>query len=455
MIYAVFFLIAAAAALYLFYSENGSAQSDLGISEPQQAIRERQRAIRLSLNDLQYELSVGKIEKQDFERLQSELLAEWEELESKLASLPAPQKKMPATCSQCGTALIANARFCHICGAKLLQLLLVFLLLPMSQLDALDVRVKLRNGTTGRAHTQPITVQLLKLEMEMQPVATKKSSNGQAEFLHLPENALAPYMVQTEYRSVIYSKVIPPNTPSPAEVTLDIYETTASAERLRVRTLIEVRRIAEDKLAGLMILFFMNQDNRTFTGNHGLEFFLPAQAVVEQASVSVGSGASNIQWLKVDVQKTDSGHYRIAQSVKPGERIVQVTFHVPYQPAGTLLVFQSVYPQDAGLQLIAEPEDLEVRQNDRLLTRVKDPNLGRGLISFSKAQIRVELKLSGGSVAEARAEASEAELILRSPLELWQKLLFPLIALVIFFAAFYLRERLRMGKSGDGVKPNP
>jgi hypothetical protein len=236
--------------------------------------------------------------------------------------------------------------------------------------------------------------------------------------------------------------------PSPVDVTLDVYESTTSAERVRVRTLVELRRVAEDKLAGTMILFFINRGNRTFIGQRGLLFFLPAQAVVEQASVSVGSGASNIQWLKVTAEKAGApGAYRIAQSVKPGERIVQVTFSLPYAAAGTSLSFRSVYPQDAGFQLIVEPEDVEVSQAGRQLARVKDASLGRGLISFPAAESRIELKLSGGSIAERRAE--EAELVIRSPLDTWQKLLFPLIALVLFFVLFHLRERLRKRISGE------
>ncbi|MFZ5630626.1 MAG: zinc ribbon domain-containing protein [Spirochaetota bacterium] len=448
MIYLVFFLIAGAAALYLMYSDNRIARRDSDSADPQQQIRDRQTAIRLSLNDLQYELSVGKVEQQDFARLQSELLAEWETLEGRLAAMPVSQKKQATECTQCGASLLENARFCHACGAKVLQLLLLLLLWPAGQLDALDIRVQIKNGTKGQLHTQPLKVQLLKLEKGMQPVTSNTSNNGRTEFLQLPENTMGPYMVQTEYRSVTYSKVIPPNMPSPADVTLDVYESTTSAERVRVRTLVEVRRVAEDKLAGIMILFFMNQDNRTFTGSGGLDFFLPAQAVVEQASVSVGSGASNIQWLKVTAEKTGApGAYRITQSVKPGERIAQVMFSLPYAAAGTALSFRSVYPQDAGFQLIAEPENLEVRQAGRLLTRVKDPNLGRGLISFPVAESRIELKFSGGSIAEGRADESEAEIVVRSPLETWQKLLFPFLALLIFFVVFRLREKLRATKS--------
>lgn len=451
MIYLVFFLIAGAAALYLLYSDNRTAHDDADRRDPQQPIRDRQTAIRLSLNDLEYELSVRKIEQQDFDRLQSELLTEWEILEGRLAAIPAAQKKQASECAQCGTVLLAGARFCHSCGTRVLQLLLALLLVPVASLDAVDIRVQIRNGTTGKVHAQPLKIQLLRLEKGMQPVTAKTADNGKAEFLQLPESPAAPYMVQAEYRSVTYSKVIPPNVASPAEVTLDVYESTASSDRLRVRTLVEVRRVAEDRLAAVMILFFMNQDSRTFSGNGGLNFFLPEQAVVEQASVSVGSGASNIQWLKVTAEKTGTpGAYRIAQSIKPGERIVQVTFSLPYAAAGTALVFRSVYPQDAGLQLIAEPENLEVRQAGRLLSRVQDQGLGRGLIAFPADDRRIELNLSGGSIAAARAEESEAELVVRSPLETWQKLLFPLLAFAIFFSAFRLREKARTPKTGNG-----
>ncbi len=450
MIYLVFVLIVVAAALYLYYSDNRKVRDDGADADPQQVIRDRQAAIRLSLNDLKYELSVGKVEQEDFARLEAELLAEWEELEGRLAAMPAPQKKSADECSKCGASLIAHARFCHVCGAKVLQLLLFLLLMPLARLDALDIRVQVKNGTTGKVHTQPLKIQLLKLEKGMQPITAKMSSSGRTEFLQLPENLAGPYMVQTEYRSVTYSKVIPPNMPSPVDVTLDIYESTASTERLRVRTLVELRRVAEDKLAGVMILFFLNQDNRTFSGNGGLNFFLPAQAVVEQASVSVGSGASNIQWLKVTAEKAGgAGAHKIAQSVKPGERIVQIMFSVPYAPGGTSLAFRSAYPQDAGLQLIVEPENLEVRQRDQLLARKKDPNLGRGLISFPVAESSIELTFSGGSIADPRAEESEAELILRSPLEVWQKLLFPLLALILFLVVFFLREYLNAGRRGE------
>ena len=209
----------------------------------------------------------------------------------------------------------------------------------------------------------------------------------------------------------------------------------------RVRTLVELRRVEKGMLAGLMILFFINTDNRTFNpGKDGLSFYLPAVAEVDQASISVGSGASNIQWLKLNAQKgARRGIYTIGQSVKPGERILQVMFHMPYNEAGTQVEFQSLYPQDTGLQLIAEPENLSVKQGDKTLDRKLDENLGRGLISFSPRDTAVVLSFSGGGIAEFKKAEEVAEIEVKSPLQLWQKLLFPVVAILFFISVAWLR----------------
>lgn len=450
MIYVVFALIVAAALFYLILSESRAAriieQTD---SADLLRAKERAEAIKLSLKDIEYEKTVGKIDTANASRLQEELLSEWDILDKKISALQKetsiPPESTAKNCAECGTALAsAVAKFCHACGAKVavcLVALTAFFFLPQD-LTAYDIRVTVQNGTEGRVETAPLSVQLLKLEQGMQPVTAKTSSAGKVEFQNLPEMTAGPYMVQAVYRGVTYSRVIPPNMPSPADVKLDIFDSTASTEKLRVRTLVELRRVDQNTLAGLMILFFVNGDKRAFTGgSEGLEFFLPEGAQVEQASISVGSGSSNIQWLKLSPKAAaKKGFYSVGQNVKPGDRILQVMFRMPYNEKGTLLKFQSPYPQDVGLQLIAEPENVEVRQGEKLLNRTRDENLGRGLISFTARETQVEFSLAGGGIMDVKKQ-EEAELEIKSPLSLTQKLLFPLAAIVIFTAGMWVRSR--------------
>ena len=115
----------------------------------------------------------------------------------------------------------------------------------------------------------------------------------------------------------------------------------------------------------------------------------------------------------------------------------------PYNEAGTQVEFQSLYPQDTGLQLIAEPDNVVVKQGDRQLNRTLDENLGRGLISFSPRDTTVALTFSGGGIAEFKKAEETAEIEVKSPLQLWQKLVFPLVAILIFAFVAWLRGRQR------------
>ncbi len=449
MIYLVFVLIVAAAAIYLYFAESrGTLRALVPGSERRQKLLERQHTIRLSLKDIEYETSVGKMDPLTAARLQNELVAEWEAIEAELpAESPAAiAATAAAVCKSCGTAVLtAAARFCHVCGAKLHQILLALLVIASATLTqpyALDINVTLQNGTSGGVFSAPLPVQLLKLEQGMQPVSSATTVAGRVKFAGLPEMKAGPYMVQTVYQGVTYSRVVPPNTPDSADIQLEVFESTRSAAKLKVRTLVELRRVDRQIVAGLMIVYFLNGDRRTFRGGDaGLEFNLPAAASVTEASVSVGTGASNIQWLKVAATKgSRPGQYFVAQSVKPGERILQVAFQLPYSESGTAFSLRGVYPQDAGFQLIAEPQDMVVTQGQTVLARVSDSNLGRGVISFPASVAEVALTLKGGGIAETRQEES-AEVEIKSPLQLWQKLIFPFAAMAAFGLVTFFKLR--------------
>lgn len=452
MTWLVFMLIVAAAALYLWLAES---RADTRVDESNDAalvLADERTRIENQLKDLEYESGVGKIDPKEYSRLQSELLVEYESLETRINALPgkpSPSGKPTGNCGECGSQVLTQlAKFCHVCGAKLAGLLLVLLVSGgfIREVSAFDARVTVKNGTTGQLVATPLSVQLLKLEQGMQALTAQPLVRGKVSFLNLPEMTAGPYMVQAVYEGVTYSRVIAPNVTSGSEIVLEVFSSTSNVDELKVRTLVEIRRSAADKLTGLMILFLVNSGRRTVVGGpDGLEFALPAGAELEQASISVGTGTSNIQWLKLNPKLTTRpGIYSVAQYAKPGERILQVTFNVPYKAEGTAVKFQSLYPMGAGLQLIAEPENLEVRSGGNLLRRTVDPNLQRGLIGFSPQEKEVSIMLTGGDIVPQSASTNEdADVEIHSPLSLTEKLLFPAITLLVFFIAAMLRKRYR------------
>ncbi|MCX7632860.1 MAG: hypothetical protein N2Z22_05970, partial [Turneriella sp.] len=296
MIYLVFALVLTAALLYLFLP----ARAVENVEQPSPAVGEQRAALRRQLAELEYEFSLGRINKQDFDRQQAELLVAWVELEKKA------QEPRQENCRQCGTLLLAGARFCHHCGTRVAQLaFLVLFFLDVSSLQALDIVVNIHNGTYGTPERSPLKVQLLQLAGSMQPISQTVAHNGRAQFRNIPESPDSPYMVQANYQNVNYSQVIPPLARSPVHVTLEVFASTDSTENLSVRPLVELRRVAADRLSGLLILFFRNSGKRTYFSKDGIIFSLPATATFEQVSVSVGSGKSDIQWLKVAAEATD------------------------------------------------------------------------------------------------------------------------------------------------------
>jgi len=121
MTYAVFALIVAAALSYLLLADSVKTARLATTGNRENArLEERIAAIRLSLKDLEYEKSIGKMDAANFERLQGELLSEWDRLDKQLVAAPAEVKPAANNCPSCGAAILApTAKFCHSCGAKL------------------------------------------------------------------------------------------------------------------------------------------------------------------------------------------------------------------------------------------------------------------------------------------------------------------------------------------------
>lgn len=81
--------------------------------------------------------------------------------------------------------------------------------------------------------------------------------------------------------------------------------------------------------------------------------------------------------------------------------------------------------------------------------RSRDPSLERGLLAFTANEKEVVLRLAKGGIAPAPVDNSEVELIVRSPLETWQKIFFPVAAILIFFLLFWWREKRALVRRAD------
>jgi len=130
MIYLIFALIATAFVFYLNFADKAQLTASRRRAHTpedlkQGELREKIAIIKSSLKDLSYEASIGKIDQENFQFLQNDLLRQWDELNLALeAADKSDAKSQPVdndTCGQCGAAIVAGvqARFCHACGSPL------------------------------------------------------------------------------------------------------------------------------------------------------------------------------------------------------------------------------------------------------------------------------------------------------------------------------------------------
>ena len=310
--------------------------------------------------------------------------------------------------------------------------LAVFFLCGTQSFFAYDIAGRVKNGTDDHIIERGLEIQLIKLEVEMKVIARRNLENSRFDFLNLEAPKTGPYMIQVSHQGVIYSKTIPPMTPSGTEIVVDVFDLTANFEgTIKARTLYDCKKKSEKTFSCLMINYFMNTSRRTYQDKEkGIKIHIPPNASNVQAAISVGSGTSNIQWLRVAPEKITANFYLIRQALKPGERLIQVEFEVPIERDQASLEFKSPYPQETGMQLIVEPDDVRVFSDGKELQKHFDKNVSKNIIAFEK-QINPRLVFSGGSVAK-QSKINEGEIRVESPLTLIQKISFPLVLLALF-----------------------
>ncbi len=467
VLYLIFFLVIIAGIIYLslpFIRGDAFTRSldpTLANDHELMKLKDQAETLKLALRDLDLENKIGKIDVNDFNLLKKELLAEWAAVEKKISEqsiVPAVKQDIPLSpttavekfCPSCGREIArpGEDRFCRFCGAALKLSLLVatilLMLLPgFSVLDAYEIRVKLTNGTNPSTAVKAESISLISLENTMQEIARRDNPGSQAVFTNLPEPQTTPYMVQARYRGINYSTTVPPNRPSPAEVTLEVFEKTERTDKILFRMLSEARYIEGEKLHIFVLHYILNKGNSTFAdAKGGLEVFIPQGASDISASVSVGSGASNIQWLRLQPVPSKNGWHSLPYPVKPGERMYQLEYKIDYQPQGTPIEFDSRYPLEVPLKLFLDPPDIKATLNGSELPAMYDDTLNRYLREIDLKK-RTRLHLSGGTPQKATGPMEETtdHVSVASPLSFWEKILGPLIALTLILTAFnYLRR---------------
>lgn len=213
------------------------------------------------------------------------------------------------------------------------RLLLLSLIVGISY--AGDLRVNIINGTTGKPG-QAELVALLDLTSGMVPVASAEDVTKSTTFSDVSSGTQSQYLIRATSGGATYSAMFVPTVGVSAwETSITVYESSETVQGVNASVPFFVIYGFKDKL---YIQKRFNLDNisnppMTFTGNPGVIKVHVPDNVTEIESFTYKSGTMPIATQAI---KTDQGQV-IPNPLKPGITDIDISYYVPYDPAGTSL----------------------------------------------------------------------------------------------------------------------
>lgn len=189
------------------------------------------------------------------------------------------------------------------------------------------------NGTTGKPSAGD-TVDLLEMQQSMNVLASTKT-NAAGSFSFNVDDPNSPHLVRVTHDGVGYFPASGPIRPGATTTTIDVYD--ASGKVPGVGTNVDVMRVQADggNLQVIQLIAVKNGSNppRTLSGKKTYEFYLPADAQIDQAMVQPPGGMA----INTSANPEGPGKYSFDYAIKPGETRFEVAYHLPYSGSAKLV----------------------------------------------------------------------------------------------------------------------
>ena len=210
--------------------------------------------------------------------------------------------------------------------------LLALLLLSVASLLAVDGTVQ--NGTSGKAQAGA-TVSLFNLTQNGPQMITsvKTAADGKFAFtVPAGSDTPGPKMVQAVYDGVVYSRMIPPGSPS-SNLTVEVYQSTAKSPA-KVATHMMLLEPSGGKLNVNESFLYRNDSKLTYNDpDHGtVRFYLPPET---NGQVSLNVLSPNSVPVRKAADKTEQPNiYKLDFALKPGESRIDLNYQIPFTSPG-------------------------------------------------------------------------------------------------------------------------
>ena len=317
-------------------------------------------------------------------------------------------------------------------------------LVSLSALTAMEIKVDIFNETK-KSFQKVSVISLIELQGAMQTFATQKDK-AKATFQY--QKALnSPLLVQATYMGVNYNQIIPPISQESVSLTVSVYEKVNSLpKKTELSVLHQFKALEGNILKVVKFYYFNNPTLYTFADeNGGLSLHAPAGASKFSASVSIGEGKSDLQWLRLNPQSLAGEQVSLAYPLKPGDRIYQLEYEMPLTNNSASLVLKQEYPRSAPDRYLLQPESLDLSipgQNNFKPEKIFEESLNTTVFSFPNLpQFDVTLIASELMPDNTETRTDEVTVTIESPYSNTEKIAYPLLSLLLIFTMhFYLKS---------------
>jgi hypothetical protein len=265
--------------------------------------------------------------------------------------------------------------------ANSLVALIIVLLLSLSSLAAAQDTAQtltgmVTNGTTNKPATDDEVI-LINLTNGMD-VAGSTKADASGKFSFKLTGPPGPHLIRAIHQGVTYHQIAPPGTNS---VDVNVYDVATKVTGLSVT--VDVLRFQTDNgtLQGVRTFAVNNNSSpaKTQMNDHNFEFYLPANAKIEQVEARAPNGQPITAQATPQAEKN---RYAIVFPLRPGETQFQLAFTLPYSGKITIDP-KPLYPSDHFVVVL--PKTMQfTAANSSGFQLVKDPSQGDNVMEVAR-----------------------------------------------------------------------
>lgn len=324
-----------------------------------------------------------------------------------------------------------------------LLLLLFFVLFSQLQSEVIDLKVSLKNGTTGGIGKAD-TIKIITLHGGMGSIGELQNKQGKIVFekINVPDDS--PILIQVSFKGANYNKMVPP-TPAirNKEQEIIVYDTTSDSKNINIKNLLQI--IREENAIRIFKIFLVNNETNPpqsyIDEKNPLDIYIPSDAQEIRGQLNQGDSKMGIPLTLKDGKKGKI----IDRPLLPGNSEIQISYTLSAKSLADISFKDEFSIEDKKIPqiILFKPKDMKVSVKGA--TEVKDikeniPHQLGALSVFYPANSSIEISVSGGSadqeVGEEMNSSNSRQVKNGTIFTSWDRSLLAVIGFLAMFFSF-------------------